>query len=118
MFVDPIRLNQPPVIPDAVPARPQNTRPRTVDPSTPAVRSPAPALVLAQAAVEDVKVQWDASNGVVIKFTDKKSGAIVRQIPSEQILSVARFIRQMLQEQEAARTSPLKADSEKNHGQS
>jgi hypothetical protein len=98
MFVDPHRLSPPPAIPDAVPPHPANTRPRTASPSAPVVR-PAPVLVPPPAAPEDVEVQWDGNNGVIIKFTDKKSGQIMRQIPSEQVLSVARFIAALLQKE-------------------
>jgi uncharacterized FlaG/YvyC family protein len=48
-------------------------------------------------------VQWIGSEGVIVTFTDKKSGEVVRQIPPEQVLSVARFIRQRLDEEAASK---------------
>ena len=114
MFVDAIRLSHPPATPDAAPPHPANPRPRSANLSAPGVRPPASVLVPALAAPEDVKVQWDKDNGVITRFTDRKSGATVRQIPSEQMLSVARFVRQLLQE--AGVATEAKASSGRNHG--
>ncbi len=47
----------------------------------------------------EVQMQWDDGSGVVLKFTDKDSGQVVRQIPSEQVLNVVRYIRQLLDRQ-------------------
>ena len=104
MVLNPILQSQPPAIAEVTPARAANARPPSADPSTLAFRPPAPARVSARAA-DDVRVQWDKDSGVVIKFTDKKSGEVMRQIPSDQMLSVARYIRQLLLEQETASSS-------------
>lgn len=109
MLLDPIRPIDPPAIPDAPPARAAKVRPQTNDPSTPAARPLTPVLASAAEAPSEVKVQWDNDNGVVLQFTDKKSGEVVRQIPSEQVLSVVRFIRQLLQEEETAGASTGKS---------
>jgi uncharacterized FlaG/YvyC family protein len=53
---------------------------------------------------------------VILKFTDKSSGEVVRQIPSEQVLSVARFIRQMLQEQGISVDTTLLSQQRGKHG--
>jgi len=82
MMLDPIPANPPPAAPDAAPAR-----------------APAPEIL------DDVKLKLDADNGVILQFTDKKSGEVVRQIPSEQVLSVVRFIRQLLEEDQTANTN-------------
>jgi hypothetical protein len=82
MMLDPIPANPPPAVPDAAPAR-----------------APAPEIL------DDVKLKLDADNGVILQFTDKKSGEVVRQIPSEQVLSVVRFIRQLLEEDQTANTN-------------
>jgi hypothetical protein len=103
MLLDPIRSTDPPAIPDAPPARAAKLRPQTNAPSTPAARPRTPVLVSPPETPDEVKVQWDNDNGVVVQFTDKKSGEVVRQIPSEQVLSVVRFIRQLIQEQETAK---------------
>jgi len=114
MPVDPIRTNQVPAVPSAPPAQAARVRPQS-DPATSASRSSQPVLVAATPP-PDVKVQWDVDNGVVLKFTDKRSGEVVQQIPSEQVLSVVRFIRQLLEDDEAASTNNGKAASERNHG--
>jgi uncharacterized FlaG/YvyC family protein len=62
-----------------------------------------------------IQVQWDADSGVVVQITDKSSGQLVRQIPSEQVLNVARFIDQLLQEERIAASSAAKTSSERNH---
>jgi len=106
MVLNPIQSTSPPAIADVAPARAENTRPRVAMPSTVAARSPAPVLVPAPApAPDDVRLQWDKDAGVVLKFTDKKSGEVVRQIPSDQVLSVVRFIRQLLEEDQTANTA-------------
>ena len=64
---------------------------------------PHAATTPAPAATQDVRVQWKGSEGVIVTFTDKKSGEVVRQIPPEQVLSVARFIRQRLDEEAASK---------------
>ena len=65
---------------------------------------------------DEVNVQYSSDDGVVLKFTDKVSGEVVRQIPSEQVLSVARFIRQMLQEQGIAVDATLLSQQRGKHG--
>jgi hypothetical protein len=102
MMLDPISANTPPAVPDAAPVRSPNLRPQTADLSTPAARSLTPVPAPAPETLEDIKLKLDGDNGVVLQFTDKKSGEVVRQIPSEQVLSVVKFIRQLLQEQETA----------------
>jgi len=62
-----------------------------------------------------VQVQWDANDGVVVQITDKSSGQLVRQIPSEQVLNVARFIDQLLQEERIAASSAAKTSSVGTH---
>ncbi|MFY9561106.1 MAG: flagellar protein FlaG [Terriglobales bacterium] len=113
MTLNPSLSSPPPAIADVAPARAKNTRPRSADPSTLAFRPPAPVLVSAPAA-DDVRLQWDKDNGVVIKFTDRKSGGVTRQIPSEQMLSIAKFIRHLLQQQETASASSGKGASGRN----
>ncbi len=105
MVSNPILSSSPPAIADVAPARLETTRPRTAAvPPTVASRPPAPVVVSAPVA-EDVRLQWDKDSGVVIKFTDKKSGEVMRQIPSDQMLSVAKFIRQLLQPRESESAS-------------
>jgi hypothetical protein len=57
---------------------------------------------------EVVKVHSDTSSGspiLVYEFVDAKSGSLVFQIPSDQMLSLVQDIRQRLQRM-AAKTSP------------
>jgi hypothetical protein len=64
---------------------------------------------------DNVQVQWNANDGVVVQITDKKSGELIRQIPSEQVLSVARFIDRLLQEERNAASAAAKTGSDGNH---
>jgi hypothetical protein len=89
-------------VPDAVPARVAQPRPQTPSPSPPS--SLHVVTLPAQAATEDVRVQWKGSEGVIVTFTDRRSGEVVRQLPPEQVLSVARFIRQMLDKEAASKS--------------
>jgi hypothetical protein len=97
MVLDPIRLTEAPAVPDAAPARKDAVRAQTEKPPARPARAVQP-IAPPPDTRDEIKVKWDRSDGVVVTFTDKKSGDIVRQIPSEQVLSVARFIRQLLEE--------------------
>ena len=57
-------------------------------------------------ASEEIRLQWDGDYGVIVKFTDARSGEVLRQIPSDQILGVVRFIRQMLEAEGGGRKEP------------
>lgn len=108
MALNPILSSLPPAIAGWAPARVENPRPRSADPPARAFRPPAPALVSTTAS-EEVQLKWDKESGVIIEFTDRKSGEVMRQIPSAQMLSVAKFIRHLLQQQETARASSGKS---------
>ena len=83
-------------------------------PSSPQLSKPA--TVTPPQTPNEVHMQWSSDDGVVLKFTDKISGEVVRQIPSEQVLSVARFIRQMLQEQGITTGSRLETQQRGKNG--
>ena len=87
-------------VPDAVPARTAHPRPQT--PFSAPARSSQAVPLPALGAADDVHTQWKGNEGVIVTFTDKKSGEVVRQIPAEQVLSVARYIRQVLDEQKTS----------------
>ena len=56
--------------------------------------SPVPPIV-----EDEVKLQWDSSDGVrIYQFVDQKSGVLILQIPSEEVLKVGRGIQESLQE--------------------
>jgi len=97
MVLDPIRPTETPAVTHVAGARATSVSPRPGKPYTPI--DPRPVAAAAAEPHDEVNVKWDHSDGVIVTFTDKKSGDIVRQIPSEQVLSVARFIRQMLEEE-------------------
>ena len=101
MPLNSILPNTPFRVSDAASSRVAQPRPQILPASQPvlqhAATTPAPA------ATQDVRVQWKGSEGVIVTFTDKKSGEVVRQIPPEQVLSVARFIRQRLDEEAASK---------------
>ena len=97
MLLNPNLPNAPHPSPDAVPARTPNPRPQTPSSATAGFSYTVPS-----SGTDDVRAQWKGNEGVIVTFTDKKSGEVVRQIPSEQVLSVARFIRKVL---DAAETS-------------
>jgi FlaG protein len=99
MLVDPIRSSEPLQAQPAARVRANNASPQTSDNSGAPVPIMKP-LIPPPDTSDDVKVQWEQDNGVILQFTDRTSGEVVRQIPSEQVLSVARFIRQLLQEQD------------------
>ena len=112
MALDPIRPIELAAVPNAAPARSTSVRPQPGKPSAPAPRSIRPAPVPVPEPQDVVNVKWDRSDGVVVTFTDKKSGNLVRQIPSEQVLNVARFIRQLLEQKNASNLSDSTTGSE------
>ena len=97
MLLNPNLPNAPHPSPDAVPARTRNPRPQTPSSAAAAFSHTVPS-----SPTDDVRAQWKGNEGVIVTFTDKKSGEVVRQIPSEQVLSVARFIRKVLDEAETS----------------
>ncbi|HUM07095.1 MAG TPA: flagellar protein FlaG [Terriglobales bacterium] len=110
MALDPIRPDESVAITDAAVARNTSVRPQPEKPD-----QAAPLLKPVDPMPEphdEVNVKWDRSDGVIVTITDKKSGDIVRQIPSEQVLHVARFIRQLLEQQESGNPASLIAGSE------
>jgi FlaG protein len=105
MALDPIRPIELAAVSNAAPARATSVRPQPGKPPAPAPRSIRPAPVPVPEPQDVVNVKWDRSDGVIVTFTDKKSGDLVRQIPSEQVLNVARFIRQLLEEEDAGNSA-------------
>ena len=99
MLLNPNLPNAPHPSPDAVPARTRNPRPQTPSSATAGFSYTVPS-----SGTDDVRAQWKGNEGVIVTFTDKKSGEVVRQIPSEQVLSIARFIRKVLDEAETSKS--------------
>lgn len=113
MAMDPIRPNEVVAISAAAAARVTTVRAQT-EKSSASAHPAEPVPVPMPETKDEVNVKWDRSDGVIVTFTDKKSGDIVRQIPSEQVLSVARFIRQLLDEKDAGNWNEARTGSEGN----
>jgi len=60
-----------------------------------------------------VQVQRENGNQIVIKYLDR-SGRMVIQVPSSQVLALQRAIEQALEEQAQSRTSAAKSNSRRN----
>lgn len=77
--------------------------------------SPVPAFVQ-----DEVKVQWDSSDHLMIYQFVNQSGSLVLQVPSEEVLGVARGIEESLQQeatkQEAATLQAASGEGEKPNG--
>lgn len=114
MALDPIRANVAVAASAAAAVRVTSVRAQADKASPGAARPAQPILTPVPESMDEVKVKWDRSDGVIVTFTDKKSGDIVRQIPSEQVLSVARFIRQLLDEKKSGTRSEAKTGSDGN----
>jgi len=99
MLLNPNLPNAPHPSPDAVPARTRNPGSQTPSSATAGFSYTVPS-----SGPDDVRTQWKGNEGVIVTFTDKKSGEVVRQIPSEQVLSIARFIRKVLDEAETSKS--------------
>jgi hypothetical protein len=64
---------------------------------------------------DEVKVQWDKQDQVVIYQFVNQQGSLILQVPSEQLLSLARQISQELVQETAPQTS-VGAEGGKDHG--
>jgi hypothetical protein len=100
MRLNPNLPNAPHPVPDAVPVHTGHPRPQTPSSATAGFFYSVPP----PPGTDDVQANWKGNEGVIVTFTDKKSGEVVRQIPSEQVLSVARFIRKVLDEAETSKS--------------
>lgn len=77
--------------------------PRTGNSPANAVPRPAKNEPLVPSSVQDeVKVQWDGSVHLrIYQFVKPESGALVLQVPSEQVLNVTRGIQESFQRESA-----------------
>lgn len=114
MGVVPIRPGELSTAPAGNRVRPESLRSGVEAPS---VRPTKPVTVSTPENSQEVRMQWDGDNGVVLKFTNKKSGEVVRQIPSEQVLNVVRYIRQLVDQYASNQARPaMQSRREGNHG--
>ena len=89
MSAGPIRPYEPP---SPIPVRDQATGVHSQTAVTPEAEQTVPPVM----GREEIKTHWDVDNGVVVEITDRQSGELVRQIPSQQVLNVAHYIEQYL----------------------
>src|SRR5215470_13682590 len=102
MALNPILSSSPPAISQETPGRVATASQQAASqPRADAARPHVSAPAVSHPAPEDVRLQWAKDTGLVIKFTSHKSGEVLRQIPSEQMLSVAKFVRALLEEEAA-----------------
>jgi methyl coenzyme M reductase beta subunit len=73
----------------------------------------APAV--AASPQDEVKVQWDETDQVEIYQFVNQQGSLILQVPSEQLLSLARQISQELVQEAAAQASAA-VEGEKDRG--
>ena len=92
MLLNPNLPNAPHPSPDAVPARTRNPRPQTPSSATAGFSYTVPS-----SGTDDVRAQWKGNEGVIVTFTDKKSGEVVRQIASELPICALRKTRAVCQ---------------------
>jgi hypothetical protein len=78
---------------------------KNVPPQIPLVEGPSPE--------DAVKVQWDKPDQVIIYQFVNQQGSVIVQVPSEQMLNLARQISQELA-QEAAPKLPVRVEGGKN----
>lgn len=105
MALDALRLAEVPAV-ASQPTRVKGVSVQSEEPLAPVPRHARPSSEPAAhaRATEEVRLQWDGDYGVVVKFTDARSGEVLHQIPSDQILGFVRFIKQMLEDQKAGKT--------------
>jgi len=67
-------------------------------------QSAAPVYSIPQ---DEVKLQWDTSDRIVVYQFVNREGSLIVQVPSEQMLSIARQISQALAQEAALRKAAL-----------
>jgi len=50
-----------------------------------------------------VSVQWEQGQIMILRFTDKVTGNLIQQIPTEEVVKVFRAIQELLQEESSAK---------------
>ena len=60
-----------------------------------------------EAKQAEVHVQWEAGQVMILQFTDRRTGELIRQIPSEEVLNVFRQIQESVQSE-----SPFKFETD------
>jgi hypothetical protein len=118
MSVSPTATFPPPADPQAVAGRVRET-PQTFPPSGNSSTGEAEpvqgASVRSLEPQDEVKLQWDTSDRVEIyQFMDQQ-GSLIVQVPSEQMLSIAREIAQTFA-QESALKEPAPTEGGKGNG--
>ena len=108
MRVDPELVFPPPIQAqaDGGEPRPKQDVPRPVAGSPPSPResvNPANGTSAPSTPQDEVKLQWDSQNQIAIYQFLNQRGELVEQVPSQQMINLARQIEQQLHEEAAAR---------------
>lgn len=108
MRVDPALVFPPPAAPpaDGGKVRSEGPRPVLAHSTTAENSSPAKPAAQPETAQDEVNVQWDSENQIrIYRFLDRQ-GDLVMQVPSEQMVNLARQIQQQLLQEAAAHRAP------------
>lgn len=113
MRVDPALVFPPPAAPPADGGKLRSEEPSSVPGQSSTAENSRPAKTASQpeTAQDVVNVQWDSENQIrIYRFLDHR-GELVMQVPSEQMVNLAREIQQqLLQEAAAHRAARLEAN--------
>jgi hypothetical protein len=119
MSVTPAATFPPPADPQAVGVKVREAPPQTFPPSGNASQAEAQqaqsARVHPAGPQDEVKLQWDPSDRIEIYQFVNQQGSLIVQVPSEQMLAIAREISQALA-QEAASKEPVVTEGGKANG--
>ena len=95
MRIDPMAL------PTSIPDLSRSVSPRRTTPPETSVSFPSssPSPEVLQASEKEVSVQWNEDKVMVLRFLDKRTGDLVEQVPSDEILKVVHNLGQLLRQQ-------------------
>jgi hypothetical protein len=119
MSLSPAATFLPPAESQAGAGKVRETPPQTFPPSGNASQAegerPQSATVQPAGPQDEVKLQWDTSDRVEIYQFVNQQGSLIVQVPSEQMLAIARQISEALAH-EAAPKEPVAIEGGKDHG--
>ena len=104
MRIDPFPCGEQAEIPGAVPECHRAQISPMKRAAEPTAEAKAPVQGATQPIERDpaVSVQWEQGHVMILRFTDRATGNLIQQIPSEEVVRVFRAIQQMLREELAA----------------
>jgi len=88
-------------VPAGTGAPPSPSAPETLVPSP----SNSPTIDMPQISEREASVQWNDDQVMIVRLVNKRTGDLVEQVPSDEMLKVVHNLQQLLRRQAAASQS-------------